>query len=424
MCDKSISDLPKFKKLEEEIKSLKSLKHFLPIMKLLGQDTSKLEEGLIQLSELEKNLEEFRAIPDEFNSIFSDQGWIFNETLNIDIAKQAIQTFKTSNLKKAESILVEYYSPEWVEQKFILLKFLPEFQERVYLGEKAVEDYKAGRYYSSVLLTILLIDGWVNDLNIVEFQRKGFYDKDSKLLAWDSITAHSKGLVKLQKVFSKGRNQTRTEEISIPFRNGIVHGMDLGFDNKIVAAKNWAALFCVRDWVLKVRNNEVNEPKIVQQEQPTLQQTITKIKQTQEDTNYIKNWEPHYTIIGDAIPPTGKASEYPENTPIRILVQFLEYWKQSNYGYMTNLYAPMLNVKPHEVRDLFLSSKLIKYKIKSIYNKFPWATDIEIEADLLLNNSIENKTIEFKMICNSVEGDLIYVPKKNSVWGILGRSIA
>ena len=68
---------------------------------------------------------------------------------------------------------------------------------------KALNDYKEGRYYASILVVLSLIDGWVNNLNIVEFQRKSFFDKDTELVAHDSMTAHTKGLGKLQEVFGK-----------------------------------------------------------------------------------------------------------------------------------------------------------------------------------------------------------------------------
>jgi len=38
-----------------------------------------------------------------------------------------------------------------------------------------------------------------------------------------------------------------------------MHGMDLGYDNKIVAAKTWAALFAAREWALKAEQGLLEE---------------------------------------------------------------------------------------------------------------------------------------------------------------------
>jgi hypothetical protein len=49
-------------------------------------------------------------------------------------------------------------------------------------------------------------------------------------------------------VMSETRNTTTTDPIRIPFRHGILHGTDLGYNNKIVAAKAFAALLAVGDY--------------------------------------------------------------------------------------------------------------------------------------------------------------------------------
>ena len=55
---------------------------------------------------------------------------------------------------------------------------------------------------------------------------------------------------------------TRAEEIQIPYRHGIVHGMDLGYNNKYVAAKCWVAAL-PRDWALKVAKDEIVDQKVI-----------------------------------------------------------------------------------------------------------------------------------------------------------------
>ena len=93
-------------------------------------------------------------------------------------------------------------------------------------------------------------------------------------MAWDSISAHPKGLVKLKEVFGKTRMMTRSDEIRIPFRHGIVHGMDLGYNNKYVAAKCWATLFAVRDWIIKAARDELKPPELKPKVEKTLWESI------------------------------------------------------------------------------------------------------------------------------------------------------
>lgn len=57
------------------------------------------------------------------------------------------------------------------------------------------------------------------------------------MIVSDSIAAHETGLKALARIMGRGRNRTNEEIISVPYRNGILHGRDLAFDNKVVAAK-------------------------------------------------------------------------------------------------------------------------------------------------------------------------------------------
>lgn len=74
------------------------------------------------------------------------------------------------------------------------------------------------------------------------------------MTAWDSIAAHETGLQTIASLFSESRNKTNDEVITLPYRNGILHGRELAFDNKLVAAKVWATLFAIKDWSVAFSN--------------------------------------------------------------------------------------------------------------------------------------------------------------------------
>jgi len=112
------------------------------------------------------------------------------------------------------------------------LKGIEEFQPRAWLIYKALDDYLAERYHACVPVVLMMIDGFVNDL-----EQKGFFATNIDLTVWDTIAAHDSGLNTLTTIFGKSRTKTTSEEINSPYRNGILHGRDLGYDNRKVAAK-------------------------------------------------------------------------------------------------------------------------------------------------------------------------------------------
>jgi hypothetical protein len=422
MSEEEIKDNPRLKKLREDAEQFRNFGRIWPILrpfaKLLGADTARIDECLGEAARLAKQVDEMTAIPDKFNSIFSDRGWILFDSMDLKVAREAIKIAEKDGVDKADEFLVEHFSPDWIETRMIWLKHITGFQERFELAQMALEDYRAGRFYSSVLITLSLIDGWVNELNIVDFHRHGFFSETSQLMAWDSIAAHPKGLVKLQAVFGRPRMMTRTEEIRIPYRHGIMHGMDLGYDNRYVAAKCWAALFAVRDWAIKAARGELNPPKLEPEIEKTLWESIEEFQRIREETEQLRKWQPRQVVVGESIPSTGPAQDYPSDTPEHKIVEFLNYWLVDNYGFMARCYAPMLETKPVEVRESFQHRQLLEFELVEVNDIAPTITDVKVKLKIRTENGISSPTYEFRLVGSNTEGDLVYRPSDNMVWGI------
>ncbi len=61
--------------------------------------------------------------------------------------------------------------------------------------------------------------GWLGERD--QRDQRGFFATDVDLRAWDSISAHDKGLNAIARIFQKTRRKTTTEPISVPYRHGI-----------------------------------------------------------------------------------------------------------------------------------------------------------------------------------------------------------
>ena len=422
--EENISNIPKFQKLKKDISVFKNFymvwPTLRPLAKMLGVDVEGIDEQLKQVPELSRSFDEMILIPDQFNNLFGDLGWILSEnSLDLEVAKQAVFIAESQGIDAAEQLLVDHFSPEWVEKRISLLKFIQGFTPRFDLAMKALEDYKAGRYYASVLVVLSLIDGWVNDLNIVDHQRKGFFNSETKLIAYNSMTAHSRGLVKLKEVFGISRKKTQTEEISIPYRNGIMHGMDLGYDNRIVAAKCWAALFAVRDWAIKAARNELDPPDEEALEDKSLLESIRDYQKVRAETESFKKWKPRDRVIGRDIPTFASSQDYEENSPERKMIEFCELWQEKNYGYLAaRAFSPFMCKKPGEVRKQFSSMELLEYRLTGIHDILPTIEDIDVWLKLIRNNHEVELEYTFRLICTDSNNEIVYLPREDTVWGV------
>ncbi len=108
------------------------------------------------------------------------------------------------------------YTPEEAEREFIeylkekdalhwmiiRLNRFPDMQPRIPLLEKEEKDYLAGCYYSSVLVTVSVMDGFVNDA--FKAERKGLHAREAEELhSEDCVATVWDGLPSVQKTFTK-----------------------------------------------------------------------------------------------------------------------------------------------------------------------------------------------------------------------------
>lgn len=360
-------------------KQIKDFKVFIEFGSLFGISEEMLSESKKGLDEVEIQINKLIEIYKRFNSIFSDRGWITYDSISTDLLKRAIDTFETSGIDKAEEVLLEYYKPEKLKQLFNRLNAVPELMNRYKFIEYAFNDYVNGRYYSTVPLLLMVIDGSVNDA-----VGTGFHSDKTNLDVWDSITCVNEGIDKISAIFNKGRRKTTKEIIDLPFRNGILHGIDLGFDNYKVAAKCWHFLFIIRDWILYKKSEDTRKAKFEEENRiPTLEELVEQIKSRAENKSAVEEWKSRQ-ISNEYIESLNLKKSADVIFPESVVIEFLNLWVKKNYGYMARLYSkhfnPDLNKKILEVREQFEHYPINSFKILNIDDEGPGISEINIEV--------------------------------------------
>jgi hypothetical protein len=421
-----IEDIPKFRKMKNILRIAKVIRPVIfilsPFLKILGINTKEIREAIKQFTKLEKEFKELSTMPDKFNDIFAQRGWIIFEFLNLDAVKEALKIAET-DIDKAEDFLVEYYTYEEVKRYLYMIHGVQAFRPRMKLAELALIDYKEGRYHACIPVILMLMDGLVNDLNP---QNLGMSAENSDLTAWDSITAHKKGLDKLKEILFKTRKTTRTEELTVPYRHGILHGMDLGYANKMVAAKTWAALFAVRDWAAKVESRELIAPP------PKPETTWGELSQQIQDNNewkqsfdnQLENWKPRMIEVDKNIPKAGNIEDYEEGMPERKLIEFLTFWQKKNYGYMANCIWAYLQTSDKKmagrVREAYSSCYLKSFELIEIIDEAPSVTEIKVLLNIEIDKKSLKKEVKFRLVINDgLDNKPLMRGMPNATWGVM-----
>lgn len=419
-----IIDNPSFKKYKKDIKYLKIL------TKLIGFFNPNFKkEGLSNLNECEKILNEFKVL-DEFNKCFQKKGWIAFGLMNLEIMKKAVDIANEENVDLAEKYLVEELSKDLEFHIQFLVPYPEELSIRKDLINLAYEDYKSERYYSCVMLLFSIIDGFVADSKDIASGRD-FQVARGEIYSWDGIASHKSGLNEIQKLIYSNRGKTNPNEITIPYRNGIMHGRDLNFNNKCIATKLWFTLFALKEGILDIRNKGRNPSK--KEEKTNLRELIKKISiqlhQIEKSADDLDKWENRHLKIDTDFKDSQDLNDFEEGTPEYALVQFFNYWLNKNFGYMAKMKyvssAEELHIKKEagKIKGIFNDKNLDSFKIMEIKDEAILISNISTEITLIKDSQIINETLNFRLVyrCENKD-DLPVRSLNNGEWKIANFS--
>lgn len=361
----------------------------------------KIDEAFSNFFEVKRQAE-ILFLPDLFNENFSSLGWIAYESLNVNIMRRAIETVEMVGHEEAEKFLADYYDEETLKWGLLRFNGHPECRKRLRLLELAKDDYLSGRYHACVPLLLSLMDGLVNDVS----KHIGLFAENSNVTAWDSIAAHETGLQSLAKLLGTGRTKTNEEAITIPFRHGILHGRELAFDNKIVAAKCWSALFAVRDWADALANGKKHQkPK----ERVSWAELLRQLNETAQVKKRLEQWKPRTSDQLDYLQSPNSSLSLPEGTPERVIADFLENWRNARYGKMAEALMDFVNTplgkKAGQVRRDFGNIRLITYEIISVADEAPAISCIQARLEFENQNTTKNEEVCVRAIYQDSENN-------------------
>jgi len=340
MTYESARDLPIFVELESQLRAFRLLRWILP------------REQRAHLEELGPQLEQLAATVDDFYARLGDRHWVMHESLNVEHIRALLDDHESA--EDAESALIHLYQDGdalgWMVRG---CSGLPAMQSRLHLLDLAERDYREGRYYSTVLVLIAVMDGFVNDFE--PSVRRGMHARaPAELDAWDSVVGHHKGLTHALPVFQKTFKGLHEDEVFEVYRHGIVHGMVVNFNNPVVATKAWNYLFAVVDWARAETKRNTPAPTV-----KTWRETFALIAENAQDRKAMDAFTPHAL--------TRESPGFEVNEAYVACRKFLELWTQKNYGHMHAAMASLMREDdgsgPAKIREAFEGHMLESFEI-------------------------------------------------------------
>jgi hypothetical protein len=385
----SALDLPSVAEMLEQIKGMKVLTRFFS--RHLRSDVGRIEATARDVA----------AVVDTFYALLGDRSWIFHDHLNLEEVRPILNL----DADEAERALINVYKePETLERLIRMLTRFPEMRIRMSLIEGARQDFLEGRYYSTVLALLAVMDGFVNEFDA---ERRGLHTRTAEeMTAWDSVVGHHRGLSSAHRTFTKRFSRTSSEPIYELYRNGIVHGKLVNYDNDIVASKAWNRLFAVADWATGRQRQAVpKEPK------PTLRALARQIRQNEEDKRILAAWQPRTLARGDV--------GFLDEPMYAQCVEYMEAWKAGNFGSMAHHLSSLVTKDTHKktagmVRDEYGNVRLDDFSIERL--DLQAAAVCEVDARLVVNG--EGKSARLRWIREGEDGTAA-LPNHTGSWKLV-----
>ena len=425
MNNDKIENNPSFQKMRKELEGFAALGDFLTNIGLGEVFEKRFKKN--DFLKIKNDFDLLTKSPDKFNSHFAKLGWVAHETMNQDLMVSSIELAEQGHIEHAENHLVDYYSSSQMQWLTTTTLGVRELNERNDLINLAYEDTIAQRYHACIPVLLMIIDGAVNDID----KNKGFFAQGTSLTAWDSIAAHSSGLQVLKEIFNETRKKTSAEVITLPYRNGILHGRDLGYANQTVAAKCWAALFTIKDWAVTIRDGKRNAPPVepeisieesIEQFNETIKNFSQQHERNEQISKMVEEWKPRNLTIGIDLPSNGTSADYTDFTPEKEAIKFIELWKMKNYGNIArqiyNFGKSETNIgeEARKIRLVLDATKLNEYEIVRVVDCAPAISEVTLLVNFFYNNSPFSKEITLRFIYQGQNRESMVLGEKGGEW--------
>ena len=178
----------------------------------------------------------------------------------IDVVFEIEDKIRKGLIDEAEDAFVLYYKTDF-DIRYMRLVRLPNYKLRKGIIEKAYNHFVQGDYISCVPLVLMMADGAANDV-----LPKGIFAEGTDMEIWNCVGTEY-GITDYLKSFTQSRKITRGDELTIPYRNGILHGRDTGYGTEKVALKAWALLFNICDLIINKKNSVQEKKKYDEQQE-------------------------------------------------------------------------------------------------------------------------------------------------------------
>ena len=396
---RDISLPPAFQEQIDEARSFGRLVPFLRLISWFGIGGDRFKVLASELKGYEAQVDSLVRLIGSFHNAFSELGWLFSDSTSVETAEKALNAHTKGNYDEAEILLASDFDGDRLNSAIMQMCQLDEFRERrAQLGEASALT-REGRYLAATPLLLIVADGVGTDAF-----GKSLFAEGVNLEELNSFAGQPDALPELIRKICGARRKTSSSDIRFPYRNGIIHGRDLGYGNRLVNAKCWSLLGDIAD-VIRVRKAG---QALKSESKSSFRDALASYPQTKRFNQRINEWVPRPAIEGRIRVSAKAASPMATGEPESAVVDFIQSWKAGNYGRMAEMTQGKdkkpINKRAGEIRDLMERLTLTDAVITRIKDIAPAITEVAVDLEFRSDDQEFTNSFVFRMICQDKAG--------------------
>ena len=402
-----IEDNPSAKMISDVLPVVKMTKLFTSFAKKIGINNERLDRIHRAASDALQQ-SDILTLPDRFNDAFARKGWIATGSMSTDAMRTALELYEAGKTQQAEDEIIAWLQEDTISRAIERAKRFNKAGNRWHQLREALKLTLEERYWSAVPLILIACDGFASDI-----LGTSPFAKDADLTAFDSIPGHPNSLPFLIKALTGVVRKSSDKELTLPLRNGILHGRSMGYANRIVCMKAWHLMIALVDWASD-KSNEEERIRRQPAANVSLSDLMERIRKNEANKRALEEFEPRESQgpFDDSVD---------RESPEFAIFDFLTCWKAQNYGKMA---ARAVNLPQHSIGKM--AGQLRRD------SEFTELTDFEIcsvrqssvaraDAVVFLKGSTLNRGVEgefhIAVFRNTPEGD-IAMPNDPGRWSV------
>ena len=400
--------------LQEQIDEVRAIGRLVPFLRLLswfGMGGDRLKDSIRGLKDTKARFDSLVQLIKSFHEAFSGLGWLFSDSTNVETARKALEAYTKGNINEAEILLASDFDGDRLNFVVMQMCELDEYRERRDQLREASALTRERRYLAATPLLLIIADGVGADAF-----SKSIFAEGVDLEELNSFSGQPDALPELIRELCRTRRKTSNCEITFPYRNGIVHGRDLGYGNQLANAKCWSLLGNIAD-VIRARRARHS---LKSDSKPSLGEAIARSKETKRFNQRINEWIPRPVMEEPLRLSSNAGDRMKTDEPESAMFDFLRSWRAANYGRMaeiTHHYDEMpINRRAGEIRRFMEEVLLVDAEITRIEDVAPAVTEIRVNLELRSDDEDFTSIFVFRLICQDKSGGAAIHGDEGALW--------